>query len=430
VYSITISNQEAADVALGTIRELASPKEDGTWKITISPMETFARELLVNLVQVKPEIPDRTLRGLVYSSIFKWLRFKKYREDRKPYRGFHGALLREMRRLERKRADYHVLMFISCKADDLEEFYNLALAGSQLIITDWDQLDPLDVGQFWQTIIFHRLAPSLFHDFGDDSHFQRRLDFTPVVVSMNTFGPAAAVELAQNAFDLFRVCLNLPVISGHFSYFRSTPKALSPILPTPVYGVFAGDGHFKTVFTTIEKYEYKRVKISSKHASAAKSYLEKVNRISSKDIGGRVVRLLRLYQDAIDIHSPRQSYLALWHVLEGIADIEASEIQQREIEKRVTTLLHPDPVTKQLLHVLVDRRNKLVHTGDFPDDPDRLYFALKLIVDAALYELLQLAERLETPHHLDEFLSMASLGDTVLERKLDVIQYIRESRQK
>lgn len=334
-----------------------------------------------------------------------------------------------MRRLERNRADFHVLMFMNCRASDLAKFGTLTVAGLQVKIRDWDELDQLGTDKFWETIKLHGLAPSLFHDFGDGSHFQRRLDFTPVIVSLNTFGPEAAVELAQGAFDLFRVCLNLPVISGRMSYFRSAPQALSPILPTPIYGVFFGEADFKTLFTTIESYEYKQVKITKKHAAAAESYLEKVNRISSKEIGVKVQRCLRLYQDAIDIHSPRQSYLALWHVLEGIADINASEIPQREIEKRITTLLHPEPVIKQLLHVLVDRRNKLVHSGDFPDDPDPLFFALKLIVDAALFELLQLAEKLDSSQHLEEFFSMAPLGDSVLERKHEIIQFIQESRR-
>ena len=430
MHEIKLANPAAAARAISELHRMATPKEDGTWQVTASPYQRMAFELLMNIVSITPPIPDRTLRALAYRSIFKWLRFKKYREDPNHARGYLGAVQREFRILERKRARFNVLMLMTCDIADLAPFGAPSVLGTDVSIQPWTDLRELDMAALWQNIRAHRLVPFLFHDFDLPEPPVRTRDFTPLLVKSYTFGPEAAVEVAQEAFDLFRACLNLPVIAGHFSYFRSAPKALSPIPPTPVYAVFSDAGEFITIYITNEQYEYKRVKIPANHAQAAQAYLANLNSVASRQVAEVYKRCLRLYQEAIDIESPQQSFLALWHVLEAIADVNGKGVSQRGIESRIATLIQPDPMIRDLIHVMVDRRNSLVHAGQFPQDPDPIYFSLKLITDIALSRLLRLAQEFDTSHHIEEYLSLASVDNTGLERKRSVIDFVVNSRSK
>jgi hypothetical protein len=427
---ITLSDPEAANRALAKLQELSTRTDDGTWHITISPFERMASELLANSLKLQPPIPERTLRALAFRSVFKWLRFAKYRENPDRARGFIGAVEREFRRLERKKAAFHVLMFMNCSAEDIIPFGQPSVMGTDLEIKDWDELEDLNTDALWNLVKVHDLAPPLLHDFDLDHPVPRTADFTPIVVSTRTFDADSAVEISQTAFDLFRACINLPAVVGRTIYLRSTAKALSPSLPTPIYGVFRARRQFVTVYVTNEKFEYKRAKISPQHAKAAVTFLDRLNEAATKDISELYTRCLRLYQDAIDIASPRQSYLALWHVLEAIADPTTRLAPQRDIEARIATLIRPDPMVKDLLHVLVERRNDLVHAGDFPQEADPLYFSLKLITDMALGRFLKLARRFDTPQQIDDYLTLDPQGDTVLRRKKEVIEDILGSRNR
>jgi hypothetical protein len=86
-------------------------------------------------------------------------------------------------------------------------------------------------------------------------------------------------------------------------------------------------------------------------------------------------------------------------------------------------------MVKDLLHVLVERRNELVHAGDFPQEADPLYFSLKTITDSAVARFLQLARRFDAPQQIDDYLALDSQGDTVLERRRQVIENILASRR-
>ncbi len=82
-----------------------------------------------------------------------------------------------------------------------------------------------------------------------------------------------------------------------------------------------------------------------------------------------------------------------------------------------------------MIEIIIHKRNKLVHSGKFLEDGDRIFFILKLITDSIIRRFIYLGDRYPTLPELKDYVSFTSLGDGDLERKQTVICKINEERK-
>ena len=82
-----------------------------------------------------------------------------------------------------------------------------------------------------------------------------------------------------------------------------------------------------------------------------------------------------------------------------------------------------------MIEIIIDKRNRLVHSGKFLEDGDRIFFILKLITDSIIRRFIYLADRYPTLPELKDYVSFSSLGDSDLARKQAVIEKITKERK-
>ncbi len=412
--------------------ENASISSDGKPSISINVLYYFAQEILNAYIPFDANIPERTKRRIVFSAVMRWLKYKKTRNHSLKLYSFQRAIETEIVRINKKLSKYSVLMFLNIDPHSITEFPNVEILGDTLTFISWEDVSAMDTKDLWQEVKIQNRDNPILWDIPDLMQPSPDIGkFTPILFEINTYGPEAAFEIAADRIDLLRVFLNLPSTLGGFTYFRSEPKALSEIPPTPIYVIFDQEGKRVTFYFTIEKYDYKLVKISSNRKSSVQYLLSKfVSKPISKSSWEYVLNILRQYQKALDASITEFAFLAMWQVFENSIGFEEEMIRNREIQSRVSVFVRLDPISIEILDILIDKRNKFVHSGKYLEDGDHLFFIMKLFTDSIVRSLISYSEKFKTISELREFVSFSSLGDDDLKRKLTVIEKIEEARSK
>jgi len=416
---------------LNHIEENATISADGKPSITMDILIDFAEEILSEYLPGSENFPERTKKGIVFSAQMRWLKYKRTNNPDQKINLFVRALKYEIANLEKKKSEYRVLMFLNVDPSTISKFAQVNLLGETLLLISWNDVNEMDTSGLWQEVKFQNRNNPLLWDIPD--LIEPAPDvvlFTPISFVTKTYGPEAAVEIASNRMDLFRAILNIPSSLGKYTHFRSQPKALSEILPSPIYVIFDEHGKRKSVYYTIEKYEYKQKKIPNDRISSIQFLLSKITADhAANSTWNYLINILRLYQKALDTTTTEAAFLTMWQVLENCIGLGEELTRNRDIQSRLSLWLQADPITLEMIEIIIDKRNKLVHSGKFLEDGDRIFFILKLITDSIIRRFIYLADRYPTLPELKDYVSLTSLGDGDLERKQTVIFKITEERK-
>jgi len=212
-----------------------------------------------------------------------------------------------------------------------------------------------------------------------------------------------------------------PVLS---SYICTTVKCSATI-----YGVFDSKGSFLADVYAADHYIYTRQeRISEQEFNTALELVRKINAAQNGELVHLFVRLLYLYQQALDFANHRATFLALWQVLE-MAVLDKPEERIR-VDRRLVKLLgiENEPLLNAAIRILVRYRNSLVHSGVFPEVTENLVFALKSFVDAALFKVLNLSRNLSNEAEYELYLNHLTLNDVDLARRKEIIALIQSAR--
>jgi hypothetical protein len=358
------------------------------------------------------------------------LKHKKYQNNPDSVEAFFQALEIEKDRLERLQKPFTVLMFLNLDRRALKELEPIFILGDEITLVEWDELSHLKVNDLWHEVaVFARSNPILLR-VDSEKPIPRMTVFQPVLVTLTTYGPEAAVATASDRLDILRAILNMSSLLGKFTYFRSKPSHLSSILPSPIYGTFDDSGQLVITYYTTEKYVYTRSTIKEQQFANVQYLLPFfAKHVQYPDTYHHIAGLMRLYQDALDINLPRPAFLAMWQVLESAVRFRQEKTPQREIASRVSALIEPDPILHDALKLLTNLRNDMVHSGEFLERGDATFFTLKLIADACLSRLVALANGFPTVHSLCDYIENVTLGDSALKRKMEVLSTIQQHRQ-
>jgi hypothetical protein len=345
----------------------------------LSVASMAARELIVSSVKAEPEFPESTKRQAISLALNRWRRYKKYSNAPDQVQAFRDALVLEIRALERKVTQYTILMFLNL--DPPSGFESLIVRKHTLQFRAWSELSDLDTSDLWKkTWVYDRENPIILTHH-DEKAYPRMIDFAPVILKLETYDVQAAVDIASERLDLLRAVLNLlPAMRVMFRW--GEPEPLSKLLPSPIYGVFDRNGILLNPYFTIErydKYKYRKQRIEERDYKTVTELLQTMNQAQEGSISHLVLRLLQLYQQALDLTDSRATYLALWQVLE--AAILGHERGEGKMDSRIKALIKPDDLMDAVVTSLAKHRHLLVHSGVFPNEAESLVFVLKGIVD-------------------------------------------------
>ena len=384
-------SKRAVSESLKWFKDNSKTGDDGSVSTAFGIRYFMAKEIIVLYTRVPGSITERTHRRAVNLAIQSWLKNKEYRENDDILSSFLKALEVESSQLEKNREVFNVLMFLNVD-ESIRSLEPISILGDVLSVKSWNELSPLRVDDLWKEKHLMGRSNAIFATV-ENKLVPRSWDFMPVLLSLKSYGPEAAVYLASDRFDVLRAILNMSVLRGHITFF-SEPKQLSVFLPTPVFGVFKSDGTMVSSYRTTEKYDYhdyRKSTIEDAWLPKAKSLLPFFEQeLKYPSTSQHVLGLMRLYQAAIDLNSTSSAFLGMWQVLESAVTFGKENIRQSELVSRVSTLLNMDSMFQHSLKVLKETRNQLAHNGEFDEDDDDLLRILKLIADVCVSTLIGL----------------------------------------
>lgn len=406
---------------------------NGISKTTVSIPYYSARQMLIQYT-LSEGIPERTHERAVSLAIQKWLNTKKYFKSKDKVAAFLSALEVESKNLQKKAQKYTTLMFLNVDPNIFGEIRSFTLLGRTLHIRKWDEIKHIDTSKLWNFLFFQSpKTPLLLVNWKDDVKPRYVPDvttFVPVEIETVTYGPEAVVEYASKTLDIFRAFLNMSVVFGQFIYFRSHPDHLSVVLPTPIYAVYDKSSVDPHVYFSSEKYEYKRARIEPASLKRVESLMKDFEQEHSpSETYNHILNLITLYQNSLDTSNSQAAYLSMWQVVESSVTFGDERTQGSDVVSKVASLLKLDPFFKDGLTLIMNTRNRLVHSGEFPASSDNLFFTLKFIAEHCIRSLLALAKDYPTMEDLKDYFMFSSQGDKVLERKVKNMQSILK-RQK
>jgi len=430
-FLIPDNKKEVIFNCLNHIEQNATVNTDGQPAITMDVFIDFANEILCEYLPIEENFPERTKKRIVFSALMRWLKYKRTNNPQKKINLFIQALKYEIKNIQKRKSRYRVLMFLNIAPLTIGIFSQVTILGETLKFISWQDVHEMDISGLWREVKIHDRNNPILWDVSEPEKLAPHSDkFTPILYEVNTYGPEAAIELASDRIDLLRAIINTPSALGSYTYFRSQPGALSKVLPSPIFVFFSEEGKRISVYHTIEKFNYNQIKLSQDRISSIQYLLSKVSSLPAPHCTWAfLINVLHLYQRALDTTTTEAAYLTMWQVLENCIGLGEELTRNKGIQSRIISLLQADSLTREIIDIIVDKRNKLVHSGEFLEDGDRLFFILKLLTDSIIRRFINLADQYPTLSELKEYVSLISLGDGVLERKQSVIGKIIEERR-
>ena len=423
-----MTNKKSIDLinkSLEYIRKNSKISSEGKPSFSSGVYSDITKEIIISKFPFKEELPISVRRSI----IFRWIKYKKEINNTDHYSSFRRAVNVEIKNIKKKEMEYFVLMFLNVREESLNGLKSIDILGNSLNFIKWNDVNKLDMVGLWKEVRSYKRYCPILMKLPYKYKPQPNTDiFTPISMRIAAHNPEIAVELASERLDTLRSIFNTSSIIGSYTYFRSTPKPLSKILPTPIYIIFNKGRHVETYYT-IESFDYKAEKINIKRKKSIEFLLTKFAKSPIPDsMWHHILKILNQYQKALDTNLPEAAYLAMWQVLENSIRFRKENIKNQEIRSRISILLGLDPLVQEILTILADKRNDFVHFGESIKYDDQTFFILKMITDSVIYELINLAKKFTTLPEVKEYLSLSSLGKNDLQRKIDVIKIIKESR--
>lgn len=240
-----------------------------------------------------------------------------------------------------------------------------------------------------------------------------------------------AWRVLEPAFDVFKGFAEFQYSLGHRSWGGDGPQAN---LPHPRYYI-AFDGHETaqgTTFVVAENEVTQPIEVTNDYIEDLEENSEALKEVPSEDsVESLIVDALRLYSQAMDERFKGGRFLGFWQMLEKVALSDRVNGKTSKICSRVAwhgdRLGLPGTGIRERLDRLADKRNDLVHRGirNVNDDDTNV---LKLIAETAVEWLKAEREEISTKHHLNLYYQLRTKSNSSLEKRQDVIEFIKENR--
>ncbi|HUW09311.1 MAG TPA: hypothetical protein VM537_06240 [Anaerolineae bacterium] len=380
--------------------------------------------ILSRTVHIRGVEDPRAKRLLMQGAAF--LRLKKYEvQNLHTFRRALAAQAREY--VGRQPRDYWILFPLHARPTELDGFRWFTVLETRLLVRGWERIRrdfDLDAFDTDTSVPLQGLTISL------------EADFTAMVAKAQGRDSHEAFREAANAFDLFCSLLNLALKFGLSTKrwgFQTQP--LGPVLPPPVYGVFGSDGAYVEYWYNTARYQrYDRNSVQAKDLAAARKLARRFGAsVGKNETLALVVEALHKYGEALQAAEWRQCFLLLWQILELLSLQTGGNVSMKRVTNRVGALLHQDQLVCDLLPVLYQTRNELVHLGRFPQGDEEALTEinlLKYVVDRSLDAMIDKSGQLRSASSLEKFYTHATERTASLSDRQRVIGHIRRNRAK
>jgi hypothetical protein len=320
-----------------------------------------------------------------------------------------------------KRRLFNVVFPLNLLHGNARSFASIRVLGVEIRRVSWDQIQlyyPAD--RWWK----HVSLVDRHEDYVD----RLTSKFVPLVASLEARDQSEAWLQASEAFELFRTVLNLQGTWGRKTWQLGMPRPLGTILPAQIYGVFDEAKDKEYWYFNSTTYDYDSTPRSRRpNWRSARRVLNVVAGVRAEDLRQLLVDALVKYGEALDTIEWRQAFLSLWLVLELLS------LQERggkwDVVDRIAGLLGNQERDRDLLSVLADTRNTLVHAGRYPNSEgfEEVQF-LKRFAERSINNLLSRSKGLKNRTSLR--LLYEHLNDPVLEERVRIISMLARERRK
>lgn len=436
--TMIIKDKKKADAVIRCLRIIEKSivrQSDGKFGISVSTDYKFVQEIL-NVYFPLPHnamwISETSKRGIISSAIMRWIKYKKFTSDAAKVYFFQKAVETEVRKAQNRISKFNVLMFVNVNISTIKDFEGVKLLENNLHFVSWEAIEKLDIKSLWHEVYINDQNNAIIDkDLSVHNPVPDIGKFSPLICEVITDLSDNALEIADDRLNLFRCFLNLPSTLGTYFYYRSRPRALAKILPSPIYAVFNENGKRIRTSLTIEKYDYKKEAIKENQKDAIQYMFSMYSSYPARnDLKEHILNILRLYQRALDTTLTESAYLAMWQVLENSVSLGDKSLDNQIIKSRIKFLAQLDDLSSDMVDILTEKRNELVHLGKYSSDGDSLFHNLKLLTEATINKLISYSEKFSTVMELKDYVTFNSLGSDDLERKKKIIERILAEHQK
>jgi hypothetical protein len=126
------------------------------------------------------------------------------------------------------------------------------------------------------------------------------------------------------------------------------------------------EGKYEIYYYNLADYaEYKENKVARQALADAQNLANKLTAIDDKSTEKLLVEALQKYGRALDTDEWRLTFLELWQILELLTLQSNEQLNMKQVLSRINCLLNQNELIKDLLAMLYETRNRLVHEGHF-----------------------------------------------------------------
>ena len=298
------------------------------------------------------------------------------------------------------------------------------VAGVEMLISSWKSVEEnFNLDQLNERILIYNHSAT-------QKHFSTPT--VPLICRVQGRDVSETFTRANQAFDLLRSVFNMVESANVFRRHIGRPQPLATFLPPLNYGAFDSSGNLAEHWYNAEPpAEYPRGYLIPQQMQAVDKLLGFFKRPTDKeDIMRAFLDAQEQYQQALDTTDMQKAFLCLWRVLEIITSRPGNSgmFNTENILRRTESLFFKNALFCDLLRVVHDERNRLVHRGQFADEGRIGVAMLKLIVELCLANLSAIYEKCPTWDKLEQFYSLAQKETSVLEQEMTMNEYVQSLR--
>jgi len=251
--------------------------------------------------------------------------------------------------------------------------------------------------------------------------------FSYAVISAKTTNERLAYQRGNEVFELFRGILNFADRFGTFTYHGGRPETLSRIQPAKLALVFDERKEMKGYWITEGPFEYRHLPLERTKLDFASELFGKMNALGDGSLKNRLISAIIKYSEGLDGNVTGTSFITFWQLLEIIALGDYYNLSEKEVSSRIGSIFD-DKKMRDLMNVLRDRRNYLVHKGAIWEfDLDEINLIRSCCESAILFLFNNIANFEDEPS-LDLFYTTVNKNAVDLERQKRILDYVRSRR--
>jgi hypothetical protein len=322
---------------------------------------------------------------------------------------------------------FYILSPINIINNAKTKFSSVKVLDENVIFSNWDSIEDK-----FNLVDFFKSSAKFITQTDDVKNFYQ--DFLPLEVEIFARDFYEAFEKSLPILDFLRGFLNFSLDLNRIRYFKyGRAKPLGKILPPPTYGIFDNQGNYLHLALTMREYETLRfVDLKDNKLNELKQELEKFNSIPEENQTKFLwIESIQKYCEAMDAIEERLAFLNFWQILEILSlKLKFNEnINMKNTINRINVIIGKEEILKDLLNVIYDCRNSLVHEGKYPDSEilEEVMF-IKMIVDFVLIKFLSMTETFKTINELNCFYKYSTKSHSDLNLMSNVLKKIKQNR--